>query len=146
MRNMLASRGVAIFIIPIVFSFVYGGTVLGTALQGTERSAMSSQSELEILDLQGIYSSSEKVTARISTNDPALNCGDLYITIYEISGQKKAVKQGAFFDQCYEKSGILPLNEQFSEKMDAGQYVLEAQLFDKNGDTFKTASQKFTVR
>jgi hypothetical protein len=93
------------------------------------------------------YSGAEKTSAQITTNDPAYDCGDLYITVYDVSaGQKKAVKQGAFFDQCYGESGTLPINDQFSEKFDAGQYLLEAQLFDKNGDKFLSASQRFSVQ
>ena len=140
---MLASKGIAIFIIPIVFSFVYGGAVLGSALQGQDRTAHSS---IEILHLEGQYSSTDKITIQVSTQTPKFDCGDLYITIYDISGAKTAVKQGAFFDQCYGDSGMLPLNEKFSEKLDPGKYILEAQLFDKTGDSFQTTSQQFTVQ
>jgi len=144
----MASKGIAIFIIPIVFSFVYGGAVLGMALQGPRDTVSVPQGDsIEILDLQAQYSSGEATGAKIVVDDSAYNCGDLYITVYDVSGgQKKAAKQGAFFDQCYGESGTLPINDQFSEKFDAGQYLLEAQLSDKNGDKFLSASQKFSVQ
>lgn len=145
----MASRGIAIFIIPIVLSFVYGGIVLGSALQGSHAEPGMTQqtSSFEILDLQGSYAGGEKISAQVSVSDSAFDCGDLYITVYDISGgQKKAVKQGAFFDQCYGGSGTLPLSEKFSENFDAGQFLLEAQLFDKNGDKFLSATQKFNVQ
>ena len=41
----------------------------------------------------------EEITSQISINDNKYDCGDLYITIYDVSGfQKKVVKQQAFFD------------------------------------------------
>jgi hypothetical protein len=144
----MASKGIAIFIIPIIFSFVYGGVVLGTALSG-QRDAVQSHSggSIDILDLQSQYASGEKTSVQISVDDSAYDCGDLYITVYDVSGgQKKAVKQGAFFDQCYGESGTLPINDKFSETIDAGQYLLEVQLFDKNGDKFLNTSQRFSVQ
>ena len=140
------------FIIPIVFSFIYGGAVLALSLQNQDRGfdvdIDSHTPDLQITDLQSLYAVSDQISARVSVNDPAFDCGDLYMTIYDVSaGQRKAVKQGAFFDQCYGSSGALPTPDSFSEKIDApGQYLLEAQLFDQNGDRFLTASQQFRVQ
>lgn len=144
----MASKGIALFVIPIIFSFVYGGLVLGSAMQGPRADSMTTHSStLEILELQGSYASGERVSVQISVNDASYDCGDLYITVYDVAGgAKKAVKQGAFFDQCYGTSGTLPISEKFSESFDAGQYSLEAQLFDKTGDKFLSATQKFSVQ
>ena len=144
----MASKGIALFVIPIIFSFVYGGLVLGSAMQGTRVDSMTTQSStLEILELQGSYASGERVSVQISVSDTSYDCGDLYITVYDVAGgAKKAVKQGAFFDQCYGTSGTLPISEKFSENFDAGQYSLEVQLFDKTGDKFLSATQKFSVQ
>lgn len=153
LKKTLAASGVtiAVFVIPIVFSFVYGGTVLSLSLQGQDREFDFGKTQhttsIQIIALQNEYSSSDSIEAQVSVSDPAFSCGDLYMTIYDVSSpQRKAVKQGAFFDQCYDSSGMLPVNEKFSEKVDSGRYLLEVQLFDQNGDKFLTASQKFTVR
>ena len=144
----MASRGIAILVIPIILSFVYGGAVLGFALQGPRAEIGETQlTSIEILNLQSSYSGADSVSPQIQINDSTFDCGDLYITVYSTGlGQKTAVKQGAFFDQCYGASGALPINDEFSEKFDAGQYVLEAQLFDKNGDKFLSSSQEFSVQ
>lgn len=140
------------FIIPIVFSFIFGGMVLTLSLQDENRGIVDvgsrTSNSIQITDLQNQYARSDAISAHVMASDPAFNCGDLYLTIYDVStGQRKAVKQGAFFDQCYGSSGTLPLQESFSEKMDSsGQYLLEAQLFDENGDKFLTASQRFSVQ
>lgn len=142
---------VAVFVIPILFSFVYGGIVLSMALQSPDRSfgfPETQSSLIQITQLQSEYSTTDTISAQVTVSDPKYRCGDLYMTIYDVSSsQKKAVKQGAFFDQCYEVEGILPIGDKFSEKLSsAGKYTLEVQLFDQNGDSFLSTSKKFTVR
>ncbi len=148
---MATGKAVAVFIIPIVFSFIYGGTVLALSLQNPDRGFVDTSPNtkiFQIMDLQSQYAQSDQVSVRVSVSDRAFDCGDLYITIYDIStGQRKAVKQGAFFDQCYGLSGTLPSPDSFSEKIDApGQYLLEAQIFDQNGDKYLATSQQFRVQ
>lgn len=141
------------FVIPIAFSFIYGGVVLALSLQNPDRGfdvtvGPDTSGSIQITDLQTRYSTSDQISARVSVGDPEFDCGDLYMTIYDVStGQRKAVKQGAFFDQCYGSSGVLPAPDSFSERIDVpGKYLLEAQLFDKNGDKFLTTSQQFSVQ
>lgn len=148
----LGRVSVAVFVIPIVFSFVYGGSVLSLALNDSDGAPLIADSSpsksITIIDLSGEYAASDAISARMSVTDPAFSCGDLYVTIYEVSGsERKAVTQGAFFDQCYDQSGTLPVGESFSERIGtAGQYQIEVQLFDKDGNKFVTASERFTVR
>lgn len=142
----MAGRGIAILVIPIIFSFVYGGAVLGFAMQG-HGTTSTQLTSIEILNLQSSYSVGDQVNVQVTARDSAYDCGNLYITVYNTAlGQKTAVKQGAFFNQCYGNSGTLPIDDRFSEKFDAGQYTLEAQLFDKNGDKFLSSSQSFSVQ
>jgi len=152
-KILAASRVIiAVFVIPIVFSFVYGGTVLSLSLQepnrGIDFQGTTQLAFIEITSLQNEYSVSDAITAQVLVNDPKFSCGDLYMTIYDASSsQKKAVAQGAFFDQCYDSNGPLPTGDKFSQKIDvAGQYLLEVQMFDQTGDEFLTISQKFRVR
>jgi hypothetical protein len=149
---LTSGSAVAVFIIPIVFSFIFGGAVLALSMQGQDRSVVdvgtTTLTSIEISGLQGQYSSSDAVSIQVFARDPAFSCGDLYITIYDVSsGQRKAVKQGAFFDQCYGDSGTLPVTESFSEVIGTpGQYLLEVQLFDEGGDKFLSASQRFSIQ
>lgn len=126
---------------------MYGGIVLGSALQGPRTMTETQSDSIAILNLQSQYSLGESIDPQITVDNPAYDCGNLYITVYDVAlGQKTAVKQGAFFNQCYGNSGTLPIDDKFSEKFDPGQYLLEAQLFDKNGDNFLNTSQKFSVQ
>ena len=150
----MASRSIiiAVFVIPIVFSFIYGGSVLSLALIDPTHHTMSKSKQnvdsIMIIGLRDDYTAPENISAQVSANDPAFNCGDLYLTIYEISVlEKKPVGQNAFFDQCYGSSGTIPLNEEFSEKIDKpGKYSIVAQLFDKDGNKFLTTERQFTVK
>jgi hypothetical protein len=145
----VSGSAIAVFVIPIAFSFIFGGAVLALSLQdhsrGFEFGGTPSSSSIQIIGLQSEYSSSDSINVQVSVSDPAYSCGNLSMTIYDVSSAKTAVKQNAFFEQCYDASGTLPIGDKFSEKLDAGKYSLEVQMFDKNGDKYLTASQKFTV-
>ncbi len=149
----MALRGTAIaaFVIPIVFSFVYGGSVLLLGLGGQSEWVSQSPTSADSISITGLnseYAVSENIGAQVSISDSAYDCGDLYLTIYDVSSsEKKAVSQNAFFDQCYGAAGTLPLNEAFSEKIDKpGKYSLVAQLFDSDGNKFLTAEKQITVK
>lgn len=146
----LRGTAVAAFVIPIVFSFIYGGAVLSMGLNGGQSggdSVSQNADSMSIIGLKGDYAVNENISAQVSISDPAYECGDLYLTVYEDSSGKKAVSQNAFFDQCYGTSGTIPLGEEFSENIDKpGKYSLVAQLFDKDGNKFLTAETKITVK
>ena len=147
----MALRGtaIAVFVIPIVFSFIIGGSVLSLALISTPSSVVSQSSgSLSITGLRDDYTAPVNVMAQISVSDPAYDCGDLYLTVFDVSvSPKKSVGQHAFFDQCYGTSGTIPLDEEFAQKIEKpGQYLLVAQLFDKDGNKFLTAEKNLTVK
>lgn len=147
-NSLVTGTAVGVFVIPIILSFIMGGIVLSLALGGHLLVAPTTKSEaLQILNLQDRYSTSDSIKAAVSINDPKFSCGDLYITIYEVtSGSKKAVKQEAFFKQCFEAPATLPLDKDFAVTIEsAGKYLLEAQLFDEKGSSFVSSNQKFTV-
>ncbi len=148
----MALRGTAVaaFVIPIVLSFIFGGTVLSLALSNTPNSGMVSQSSdsMSITGIKDDYTAPDNIVAHVSVSDPTYDCGDLYMTVFDVStSPKKSVGQHAFFDQCYGTSGTIPLNEEFSQKIEKpGQYSLVAQLFDKDGNKFLTTEKHLTVK
>lgn len=147
----MALRGTAVasFVIPIVFSFIFGGSVLSLALSNTPSSGTIPQSgSLSITGIGDDYTAPVNVVAQVSVSDPAYDCGDLYLTVFDVSvSPKKSVGQHAFFDQCYGTGGTIPLDEEFAQKIEKpGQYLLVAQLFDKDGNKFLTAEKNLTVK
>lgn len=134
--------------IPIVFSFVFGGAVLSLALSNAPGGMVSKVSDsISIIGLSNDYSAPVNISAQVSVSDTAYDCGDLYMTVFDVSvSPKKSVGQHAFFDQCYGASGTMPVNEEFAQKIEKpGKYSLVAQLFDKDGNKFLTAEKSITV-
>ena len=150
----------AVFLIPAVISIFFGGFVLGEVLKMPERELdmmpfdlsgkfVISSGAMKIIGLQEEYSNSTPIEISISVTDPIFDCGDLYITIYDLSKvPKEVVTQSGFFDQCYEKNNVvMPIDDKFSELVDSpGQYEIVSEINDKEYKNSLTASEKFIVK
>ena len=152
-------RGVtyAVYVLPIVFSIIFGSIVMADILQepGRELNLMrfgsmsenSNNENIEIFGLKTQYSISEPIEIQISVNDPSFSCGDLYITIYP-SGKENAITQSGYFKQCFDaNNSFLPIDDDFSEKIGApGKYEIVVDILDKNQKNSITTREKFTVK
>ena len=150
----------AVFLIPAIVSIFFGGFVLGEVLKKPDRelnmipsdfsgNLVISSKAMEILGLQKEYSTSAPIEISVSVSDPIFDCGDLYITIYDVSKvPKEVVTQSGFFEQCYEKNNlVMPIDDKFSELVDSpGQYELVSEINDKDFKKSLTASERFTVK
>jgi len=103
---------------------------------------------ISIIGLEDNLSKSQPIKITVSVTDPIFDCGDLYITIYDISKTpKEVVTQSAFFGQCYAKNNmVMPIDDEFSEKIDSGKYEIVAEINDKEFKTSLTASETFSVK
>ena len=153
---MVSKRIFVVFILPVVFSVVFGSAVMSDILQKPDRELnmwpMSSsegfsthKSPIEILGLLKQYSTSVPIEIQIKINDISFDCGDLYITIY--SSTNDVVTQSGFFEQCFEKvDGIIPVDEQFSKIVDApGSYEVVVEMVSKQLQNISTRGT-FTVK
>lgn len=107
-----------------------------------------SSGAIKIVGLQEEYSKSTPIEITISVIDPIFDCGDLYITIYDITkNPKEVVTQSGFFNQCYNNNNLMmPIDDDFSETIDnPGQYEIEAEINDIDFKKTLTTSMKFTV-
>ena len=150
----------AVFLLPAVISIFFGGFVLGEVLKKPERELdmmpfdfsgkfVTSSGAMKIIGLQKEYSNSAPIEISISVSDAIFDCGDLYITIYDLSKVPKEVfTQSGFFDQCYEKNNlVMPIDDKFSELVDSpGQYEIVSEINDKESKKSLTASERFTVK
>ena len=75
----------------------------------------------------------------IKVSNPDYNCGDLYITIYEISTSEKQIfTQSGYLKQCFiQNNNILPVGESYSELISKpGSYEIHIEIFnDKYSDS-----------
>ncbi len=156
----MVARGIffAVFLLPIISSIIFGVFVLnGILIEKPERglnmwqfdSNFVSTHDIEILGLEKQYSASDPVEIQVSIDDSLFDCGDLYITIYDVSSSsKQVVTQSGFFDQCFAKNNsVLPIGDEFSEIVDkSGNYEVIIQMVDDAGKNSFSKSAKFTVK
>ena len=153
------ARGVtyAVYVLPIVFSVIFGSIVMVDILQEPSRELnllqigsfgeSSSNESIKIIGLEQQYSISEPVQIQVIVDDLSFSCGDLYVTIYT-SGKEKSVTQSGYFEQCFDDNNpFLPNNERFSEIVETpGQYLLVVDMLDRKQKNGITTSEKFTVK
>ncbi len=153
------ARGVTyvVYVLPVVFSVIFGSIVMVDILQdpGRELNLLqfgsieerSHNEPLEIIGLKKQYSILEPVQIQVIVDDLSFSCGDLYITIYT-SEKENAVTQSGYFIQCFDDNNpLLPIKDRFSEVVDIpGQYELVVDMLDKNQKNSITTSEKFTVK
>ncbi len=156
----MVARGIvfAVFLLPIISSIIFGAFVLnGILIEKPERelnmwqfdSDFVSTHDIEILGLEKQYSASDPVEIQVSIDDSLFDCGDLYITLYDVSSfSKQVVTQSGFFDQCFAKNNsVLPIGDEFSEIVDkSGNYEIIIQMVDDAGKNSVSKSAKFTVK
>ena len=136
---MASSRLIVVFVLPVIFSIIFGSAVMADILQKPDRELnmwpmsfsegySSHDSSMTIIGLSNQYLISEPIEVQIKVNDSSFSCGDLYITIY-ILGKSDTVTQGGFFNQCVKNGNLFPINDTFSEVITIpGSYELVADL------------------
>ena len=154
---MANKKIVVVFVLPVVFSLIFGSAVMADILQKPDRELnmwpMSSSSgssshtkSFEILGLSKQYSTSEPVELQVKIDDSSFSCGDLYVTIYS-SGKNDVITQGGFFEQCFTNTNnLLPLDDAFSKVIsNPGSYEVVAEMVSKDLQNIST-SETFTVK
>ena len=140
---MVTKRVFIVFVLPVIFSIVFGSVVLSDILQKPDRElnmwpmsysegGSTHKNTIEIVGLSKQYSTSEPVKIQVKVDDSSFSCGDLYITIYS-SGKSDVITQGGFFEQCFESgSNIIPVGDTFSEVITTpGSYEIVTEMVSK---------------
>ena len=157
---MANKRVFFVFVLPVVFSLIFGGAVLTDVLQkpGRELNMMPStsfeisvsprihDSSIEIIGLAEQYTTSTPVEIQVKINDPTFDCGDLYITIFP-AGNDVPLTQGGFLEQCFESdNSVIPIDDQFSEIVDTpGSYEIVTYMMSPELKNITTKGT-FTVK
>ena len=153
---MVTSRQLVVFVLPVIFSIIFGSVVMADTLQKPDRelnmwpmssseNSSSHNSDLKIIGLSNQYLVSEPIEIQVKVNDISFSCGDLYITIYT-SGKSDVVTQAGFFNQCIENGTLFPINDKFSKIITApGSYQIVADIVSNDLSNIST-SGIFTVK
>lgn len=150
----MATRGVlyTVFLLPVIFSAIFGTMVMADVLQKPDRELNmwrfgdnKHAVPIEIVGLESQYSTSQPISLTVKVLDPMFDCGDLYVTIYH---DEQVVSQQGFFNQCFDQANpILPVDQSFSEKIAiAGTYTAFVEFVDKSQQNRLVASATFTVK
>ncbi|MFB5635331.1 MAG: hypothetical protein ACE5RB_01745 [Nitrosopumilus sp.] len=154
---MVSKRVFVVFVLPVIFSIVFGSVVLSDVLQKPDRElnmwpmsysegGIVHDASIEIIGLSEQYSTSEPVQIQAKIDDSSFSCGDLYITIYS-SEKSDVITQGGFFEQCFESgSKIVPVGDTFSEVITTpGSYEIVIEMVSKQLKNISTKGT-FTVK
>ena len=153
---MVTSRQLVVFVLPVIFSIIFGSAVMADTLQKPDRelnmwpmssseNSSSHNSDLKIIGLSNQYLVSEPIEIQVKVSDTSFSCGDLYITIYT-SGKSDVVTQGGFFNQCLENGNLFPINDKFSKIITVpGSYQIVADIVSDDLTNIST-SGIFTVK
>ena len=134
-----------VYILPIILSISLGTFVMAEALNDPEReldmwqvdltTSSIQQDSLHIIGLEKSYSTSESIEFKVNVSQPDFECGDLYITIYEVmkSGNEQVITQSGFLKQCFVNSNQnLPLGQKYSETItESGEYKIVIEIFNQ---------------
>ena len=153
---MPSSRLIVVFVLPVIFSIIFGSAVMVDILQKPDRELnmwpmsfsegpSSHDSSLKIIGLSNQYLVTEPIEVQVKVTDSSFNCGDLYITIY-YSGNNDVITQGGFFNQCLKNGDLFPINDKFSKIISVpGSYELVVDL-TSDGLSNISVTGTFTIK
>ena len=159
----MAARKIAylVFVFPVIISIVFGGYVLSDVLGQPDRqlnlwqfkvvmqSAQQGDKDITILNLFNSYNASTPLNLTVSINNTAFDCGDLYLTVYDLgTSPNQVVVQNAYFSQCFATNNSkLPINDVFSPVLDKpGLYQVVAEMKDKTNQNSIKVTANFKVQ
>ena len=152
---MVSSKLLIVFVLPVIFSIIFGSAVMADILQKPDRElnmwpmsfsegSSSHGSSLKIIGLSNQYLISEPIEVQVKVADSSFNCGDVYITIYD--SENEVVTQGAFFNQCLKNGDLFPINDTFSKIITVpGSYQLTVDMVSSDLSNIST-SGAFTIK
>ena len=153
---MASSRLIVVFVLPVIFSIIFGSAVMADILQKPDRElnmwpmsfsegSSSHDSTLKIIGLSNQYLVSEPIEIQVKISNSSFSCGDLYITIYT-SGNSDVVTQDGFFNQCLKNGNLFPINDKFSKVITVpGSYQVVATIVSNNLSNISTTGT-FTIK
>jgi len=146
-----------VFLFPLVISIALGSYVMAEILNEPDRelnliqfnlpasTLVTSTGGISLISLQNEYSSGTPINISVSITDPGFDCGDLYITLYDLDIDQ-VLSQNAYFEQCFGPDILLPVDDEFSETISKpGNYELIVEMNDKEYTKMIRATAKFTV-
>ncbi len=155
---MVKASAFVIYILPIVLSVSLGTAVMAETLGNSDRElnflqfggegySPSDKSEISLIGYTTEIAKNSNLEFSINLSNSDFNCGDLYITIYDIStSEKEVLTQSGYLKQCFiQNNNILPVGENYSELISKpGTYEIYVEIYDQKYS--KSISMTETLR
>ena len=153
---MVSSKLIIVFVLPVIFSIIFGSAVMADILQKPDRELnmwpmsfsedlSSHDSSLKIIGLSNQYLVTEPIEVQVKITDSSFNCGDVYITI-SYSENNDVVTQDGFFNQCLKNGDLFPINDKFSKIITVpGSYQITVDIVSSDLSNIST-SGTFTIK
>ncbi len=94
----------------------------------------SSKSAINLIGFNTEIAQNSNLEFTIKFSNSDFNCGDLYITIYDLStSEKQVLTQSGYLKQCFiQNDNTLPVNEIYSELISkSGTYEINVEIFNQ---------------
>ena len=101
---------------------------------GDNKSHSSSPTHgFSLIGLNSEIAQNSNLEFSINFSDSDFNCGDLYITIYDVTSGKQVLTQSGYLKQCFvQNNDILPVDDTFSELITKpGTYEIHIEIFNE---------------
>ena len=144
--NILVKPSVfVVYVLPIVLSVSLGTAVMAETLSSPDRElnflqvggdghTSSSKSGISLVGFNDEMTQNSNLQFSIELSSPDFNCGDLYITIYDVTtSEKQVLTQSGYLKQCFiQNNDILPVDDDYSELITKpGIYEIYIEIFNE---------------
>jgi hypothetical protein len=134
-----------IYVLPIVLSVSLGTAVMAETLSSPDRElnflqfggeghTSSSKSGINLVGFNDEIEQNSNLEFSIKFLNSDFNCGDLYITIYDVTtSEKQVLTQSGYLKQCFiQNENILPVDDTYSELITKpGTYEIYIEIFNE---------------
>ena len=148
-----------IYVLPIVLSVSLGTAVMAETLSSPDRElnflqfggegyTSSSKSGISLVGFNDEITQNSNLEFSIELSNPDFNCGDLYITIYDVStSEKQVLTQSGYLKQCFiQNNDILPVDDDYSELITkSGTYEIYIEIFNEKYSENISITETFRV-
>ena len=116
---------------------------------GDNKSHSSSSTHgLSLIGLNSEIAQNSNLEFSINFSDSDFNCGDLYITIYDVTSGKQVLTQSGYLKQCFvQNNNMLPVDDTFSELITKpGTYEIHIEIFNEKYSESVSMTQTLRVK
>ena len=158
---MVKASAFVIYVLPIVLSVSLGTAVMAETLSASDRelnflqfggefsTSHSSQDEISLISYSSEIIQNSNLEFSIQITNIDFDCGDLYITIFDVStSEKQVLTQSGFLKQCFtQNNNKLPVDDNYSELISkSGKYEILVGVFDERYSKNLSLTEELLVK